>query len=69
MLPREARSELRDVARSLVVAPNNSLRAALILQLVGSPDDAVLLDAHRPDEPILAKVFDDAARALRGIGK
>ncbi len=65
MLPRESYSELRDVARSLVVTPNNSLRAAILLQLIGSPEDAALLEAHRPEEPILAKVFDDAARALR----
>jgi hypothetical protein len=67
MLPRDACSELREVARSLVVVPANSLRAAIMLQLVGTPEDAVLLEAHRPEEPILAKVFDDAARALRGL--
>jgi hypothetical protein len=26
-----------------------------------------LLEAYRPEEPILAKVFDEAARALRGL--
>jgi hypothetical protein len=69
MLPQDSRSELREVARSLVAAPNNSLRAAIVLGLVGSPEDAALLDAHRPDAPTLAKVFDDAAQALRGLQK
>jgi len=65
MLPPDASSELRQIARSLVVAPHGSLRAATMLQLVGLPEDAALLEAHRPEEPILAKVFDDAAQALR----
>lgn len=66
-LPEEARSELRDLARKLIVAtaPNSSLRAAVLLQLIGLPEDAALIEAHRPEEPTLAKVFDDAARALR----
>jgi hypothetical protein len=67
MLPRESRSELREVSRSLVVAPNNSLRAATMLQFVGTLEDAAFLETHRPEEPILAKVFDDAARALRRL--
>jgi hypothetical protein len=49
------------------VALNCSLRAAVVLKLVGLPEDAALIEAHRPAEPILAKVFDDAARALRGL--
>ncbi len=66
-LPEKTRSELRDLARKLIVvtAPNSSLRAAVLLQLIGQPEDAALIEAHRPEEPILAKVFDDAARALR----
>ncbi|AKJ02559.1 Hypothetical protein AA314_04185 [Archangium gephyra] len=44
---------------------NCAIRAAVLLQYVGSPEDADLLLAHRPAEPILAKVFDDAAQALR----
>ncbi|HSP81749.1 MAG TPA: hypothetical protein VLQ93_24735 [Myxococcaceae bacterium] len=65
----EARSELRTVARRLVVAPslNCSSRAAALLPYVGQPEDAALIEAHRPAEPILARVFDDAARALRGL--
>ncbi|HSP77645.1 MAG TPA: hypothetical protein VLQ93_03905, partial [Myxococcaceae bacterium] len=45
---------------------DGSLRAAVLLQEVGQPEDAELLLAHRPAEPILAKVFDDAVTALRG---
>jgi hypothetical protein len=52
-------------ARSL----NRASRAAALLQHVGHPEDALLIEAHRPAEPILAKVFDDAARALRGLQK
>lgn len=35
--------------------------------LPSRPEDSVLLEAHRPVEPVLAKVFDEASRALRGI--
>ncbi|WNG51253.1 hypothetical protein F0U60_49310 [Archangium minus] len=68
-LPKEARAELRDLTRTLVAAtaPNCSLRAAILLKLVGRPEDASLIEAHRPTEPVLAKVFDDAARTLRGL--
>jgi len=63
----EARAELRAVARRLVAALslNCSLGAAVVLQHVGHREDAPLLEAHRPTEPILAKVFDEAAQALR----
>jgi hypothetical protein len=65
----EARAELRAVARRLVAAssPNCALGAAVVLQHVGHREDASLLDAHRPTEPILAKVFDEAAQALRQL--
>lgn len=68
---KEARAELRTLARRLVasVDPNCALGAAVVLEFVGLPDDAPLLEAHRPAEPVLAKVFDDAARALRGLRK
>jgi hypothetical protein len=64
----QVRSELRDLARSLVpaVSLNCALRAAVILQSVGLPEDAALIEAHRPSEPVLSQVFDDAVRALRG---
>ncbi|WP_158501842.1 HEAT repeat domain-containing protein [Vitiosangium sp. GDMCC 1.1324] len=69
-LPEEARSRLREVARKCVAAsssPNCSLRAAVLLEHVGRPEDAPLIEAHRPAEPVLAKVFDDAARALHRL--
>ncbi|HYO52185.1 MAG TPA: hypothetical protein VEU50_05305 [Archangium sp.] len=67
-LPDKVRSELRALARELVTTTallNCSLRAAVLLKFVGHPEDAALLDAHRPAEPVLAKVFEDAAQALR----
>lgn len=68
-LPGTACSQLRDVARWLVAAPPDvrSIRAATLLQYLGRPEDVPLLEAHRPAEPILAKVFDDAAEALRQL--
>ncbi len=70
-LPSEALGQLRDLARRLIVAttPNSSIRAALLLQFVGQPEDAEFIEAYRPTEPILAKVFDEAAQALRGLQK
>lgn len=68
LLPPESRAELREVARRRVEAYSlheGSLRAAVLLQYVGQSEDADLLLAHRPAEPILAKVFDDAVAALR----
>ncbi|MFY0578079.1 HEAT repeat domain-containing protein [Cystobacter fuscus] len=67
-LPTQLRSELRDMARKLIVAtiPNSSLRAAILLQFVGQSEDAALLEAHRPAEPILAEAFDEAVKVLRG---
>jgi len=67
LLPTEARVELRTVTRELVAATslNCASRAAALLQHVGLPEDALRIEAHRPAEPILAKVFDDAARVLR----
>ncbi len=65
----KARIELRAVARRLVAALslNCALGAAVVLQHVGHREDAPLLEAHRPTEPILAKVFDEAAQALRQL--
>jgi hypothetical protein len=61
----ETRSELRELARKLIVAtaPNSSLGAAVLLKFIGRPEDAALIEVHRPAEPALSKVFDDAARA------
>jgi hypothetical protein len=66
-LPPESRSALRDVARRLVAAPAalRSIGAAVTLQYVGQREDADLLEAHRPQDEVLGKVFDDAAHALR----
>ncbi|HYO70719.1 MAG TPA: hypothetical protein VEU33_32030, partial [Archangium sp.] len=68
-LPSEARAELRALARRLVTAlsPNCSLGAAVVLQHVGRHEDAPLLEANRPAEPILAKVFDEATQVLRQL--
>jgi hypothetical protein len=69
-LPEAVRSELRDLARRLVMATSSlkcSLQAAVLLKHLGHPEDAALLEAHRPAEPALAKVFDDAAQVLRGL--
>ncbi|WNG27829.1 HEAT repeat domain-containing protein [Cystobacter fuscus] len=66
-LPSQLRSELRDMARKMIVAtaPNSSLRAALLLQFVGQSEDAALLEAHHPAEPILARAFDETVKVLR----
>lgn len=66
-LPEESCSELRTMAQELLtsVAPNCSSRSVILLEFIGNPEDAELIEAHRPAEPILAKVFDDAVRALR----
>jgi hypothetical protein len=63
----ETLAELYDLTRTLVAAPVPIpfLEAAVMLQFIGQPEDAALLEAHRPAEPVLAKVFDDAAQALR----
>jgi hypothetical protein len=68
-LPSEARAVLRALARRLVAAlsPNCSLGAAVVLQHVGRREDVPLLEANRPVEPILAKVFDEAAQVLRQL--
>jgi len=71
LLQEETRSELRTVTRGLLAATslNCSSRAAALLEHVGHPEDALLIEAHRPAEPILAEVFDAAARALRSLQK
>lgn len=65
--PAETRSALRTLALKVISAtsPHPSLRAATILGLVGYPEDAAVLDGHYPDDPTFAKVFRDAAQALR----
>jgi hypothetical protein len=70
-LPEEALEELHVMARALVAAlsPNCSLRATVLLKSIGSPEDAAIIEAHRPEEPVGAKVFHDAARTLRSRQK
>jgi hypothetical protein len=69
VLPEEARATLRAVARSLIAAtfPNPSPMAAVMLEVVGRPEDANFLEEHCPASPTLAKAFKDAARTLRGF--
>ena len=66
-LPDEVHSTVRAVARTLVEA--KSLRCALqavaMLEFVGQPEDALLLEARRPEDPTFAAVFDEVAQALR----
>jgi hypothetical protein len=67
--PKEVRAELRQVARSLVASNDMgcALKAASVLGWVGRPEDVAELEAHRPDDPTFAKVFDDAASALSNL--
>jgi hypothetical protein len=69
VLPPGARSALRDVARRLAAAPEaiRSVGAAVTLEFVGQREDAELLEAHRPRDDVLGKVFDDAMHALRRL--
>ncbi len=66
-LQEEERSTLRGVARELVTAtsPVPSLWAAVLLEAIGRPEDAAVLETYCPEDPTFAKVFRDAARALR----
>ena len=69
-LPDATRSELRDMARRLVAATASlkcTLQSAVLLRHLGKPEDAALLEAHRPADPTLGKVFDDAVQVLRGL--
>lgn len=70
-LPEEARAGLRALARSLVPAlsPNCAFQAVALLRLIGQPEDAVLIEAHRPEDSIGARAFDEAAAALRNLRK
>jgi hypothetical protein len=71
LLPNEVLSTLRAWARWLVADAallNCSIRAAVLLKHIGQSEDAALLDAHRPTEPVLARVFEEAAHALRQRG-
>jgi hypothetical protein len=68
-IPVEARSELRSLARQCV--PSASLncagRAVWILERVGHPADAELLEAHRPVDEDLAKEHDKSIEVIRNL--
>ncbi|MBN1208673.1 MAG: hypothetical protein JXB05_27680 [Myxococcaceae bacterium] len=68
-LPEEVRSEVRALALRLVAARklNCAVRAAAMLQFVGRPEDAAVIEAHRPAHPDLAKDFDEFAQAVRAL--
>jgi hypothetical protein len=70
-LPEEARAELRTLARGLVPAlsPNCSFQAMALLRHIGGPEDAAVIEAHRPEDPVGARAFDEAAAALRSLRK
>lgn len=42
-----------------------ALQAVAMLELVGQPEDALLLEARRPEDPTFAAVFDEVIQALR----
>jgi hypothetical protein len=68
VLPETELARLREMARRLVAATSSikcSLQAAVLLKHLGDPEDAALLEAHRPADPTLARVFDDAVLVLR----
>jgi hypothetical protein len=67
VLGEEQRSMLRTVARDLIVAivPVPSLWAAVLLKDVGRMEDVAFLETYCPADPTFAKVFNDAAQALR----
>lgn len=66
-LPEEPLLALRTVALGLVGGRDSdcALRAAILLQHIGRPEDAAVIEAHRPADSIAARAFDEAARALR----
>jgi hypothetical protein len=68
-LPHASRAELHTLVRSLVPSRDISCsyHAGVLLQFVGGTEDVALLEAHRPEDPILAKVFDEAAQTLRNL--
>jgi hypothetical protein len=65
----EARSELRALARRCVTSadPSCSIRAVWMLARVGRPEDAELVEAHRPADEGLAKNYDEYAERIRNL--
>jgi hypothetical protein len=70
-LPEAAHSGLHALARSLIPAPspNCVFQAMALLRLIGGPEDASLIEAHRPEDATGARAFDEAAAALRSPQK
>ena len=70
-LSEETRSVLRSVALKLITAtqPNSSVRAAVMLKVVGLREDAIFLETHRPADSTCAKVYNEAIGVLRGSRK
>jgi hypothetical protein len=66
-VPEEFFSALRTISLRMIADtfPSPSLWAAAMLKVVGRPEDAAVIEAHCPTEPVFAKVFIDAAQALR----
>jgi len=66
-LPGDARTKLRSLALGMLGSqdPDLSLRSAILLQSVGRPEDAAAIEAHRPQDSVGARAFDEAAHALR----
>jgi hypothetical protein len=69
ILPSAVRAELRALARGLVGAADLTCasRAASLLKFVGRPEDAAIIEAHRPAHPDLARDFDEIAEAVRNL--
>jgi HEAT repeat protein len=68
-MPEESLSALRTISLKMIADtfPSPSLWAAVMLTAVGRPEDAALVEAHCPAEPVFAKVFIDAAQTLRKL--
>ena len=66
-LSAEERGHLQELARLCITSADSScnIRAAGTLGRVGTPEDIPLLDAHRPEHPVLNELFDKAIRAIR----
>jgi hypothetical protein len=68
MLPEESRAELRTLARRVVESadPKCSFEAAIMLESVGLPEDATVIEASRLEDSFSARPFEHIARSLRG---
>ncbi|OJT19995.1 hypothetical protein BO221_32885 [Archangium sp. Cb G35] len=66
-LPSNARTILREVARRMIAAPETVriIKAATLLVYVGRREDADLLEQHKPQDEVLARMYEEAAEVLR----